>query len=90
MNQLEFPLLSLMIFVPVAGAALLLFVRDAKAVRRIALAVSLIEIRLVRPDAPDFDTATPNMQFGEEHALDRRWNINYTLGSTGSASCSWP
>jgi len=41
-NQLGFPLLSLLIFVPVIGAVVLIGVRDARSARWIALVFSVV------------------------------------------------
>ena len=83
LNQLGFPLLSLMIFLPVAGAVLLLFVRDAKAARWIALAFSIAELALCVPLLANFDASIPHMQFGESMPWIAAWNINYRLGVDG-------
>jgi NADH-quinone oxidoreductase subunit M len=83
LNQLGFPLLSLMIFLPVAGAVLLLFVRDAKAARWIALAFSIAELVLCVPLLSNFDTTIPHMQFGESMPWIAAWDINYRLGVDG-------
>ena len=48
-NQLGYPLLSLLIFLPVAGGVLLLAVRDARAARWTALLFSLAELALCIP-----------------------------------------
>ena len=44
LNQLGFPLLSLMIFLPVVGAFLLLFIRNAATARWIALGALVVTI----------------------------------------------
>jgi len=82
-NQLGYPLLSLLIFVPVIGAVVLLAVRDAKAARWIAIFFSIIEIGLSIPLLANFNGGTANMQFGESVAWIRDWNINYRLGVDG-------
>jgi len=82
-NQLGYPLLSLLIFVPVIGAVILLAVRDARAARWIALLFSVVEIGLSVPLLVNFDCCTPNMQFGESMTWIREWNIQYRLGVDG-------
>jgi NADH-quinone oxidoreductase subunit M len=82
-NQLGYPLLSLLIFVPVAGAVVLLGVRNAAAARWIALAVSIVEIALCIPLLTAFNSAIPHMQFGESVAWISAWNINYRIGVDG-------
>ncbi len=83
LHQLDYPLLSLMIFIPVIGSFLLLFIRNAAAVRWIALAFSIVELLLCLPLLLNFDGATPNMQFGESLSWIAAWNINYRLGVDG-------
>jgi NADH-quinone oxidoreductase subunit M len=75
-NQLGYPLLSLLIFVPVIGAIVLLGVRDARAARWIALLFSVVELGLCVPLLGNFDSSMAHMQFGESMP----WI---------SASCSW-
>ncbi len=82
-NQLGYPLLSLLIFVPVVGAVILLAVRDAGAARWIALLFSLAGIGLSVPLLVHFDGSTANMQFGESVVWIGDWNINYRLGVDG-------
>ena len=83
LHQLDYPLLSLMIFIPVLGSFLLLFIRNAAAVRWIALAFSIVELLLCLPLLLNFDGSTPNMQFGESLTWIAAWNINYRLGVDG-------
>ncbi len=83
LNQLDFPLLSLMIFLPVIGAFLLLFIRNAATARWIALAFSLVELVLCFPLLANFDPSIPHMQFGESIPWIAAWNINYRLGVDG-------
>jgi NADH-quinone oxidoreductase subunit M len=83
LHQLDYPLLSLMIFIPVLGSFLLLFIRNAATVRWIALGFSLFELALCIPLLLNFDSSIPHMQFGESHAWIAAWNINYRLGVDG-------
>jgi len=82
-NQLGYPLLSLLIFVPVIGGVLLLAVRDARAARWIALVFSLAELALTVPLLANFNGAVPHMQFGESMPWISAWNIHYKLGVDG-------
>jgi len=83
LHQLDFPLLSLMIFLPVFGAFLLLFIRNAATARWVALAFSIVEIVLCIPMLLNFDSSIPHMQFGESAPWIAAWNINYRLGVDG-------
>ncbi len=76
-------LLTLMIFLPVAGACLLLFIRNADAVRRIAIAVAVAEMALCIPLLADFNSGTAAMQFSESAEWIKDWNIYYKLGVDG-------
>jgi len=83
LHQLDYPLLSLMIFIPVLGSFVLLFIRNAAAVRWIALGFSIVELFLCLPLLLNFDGSTPNMQFGESLSWIAAWDINYRLGVDG-------
>ncbi len=83
LNQLDFPLLSLFIFLPVLGAFLLLFIKNAMAARWVALVVSIIELGLCVPLLLNFDSSMAHMQFGESIPWIAAWNINYRLGVDG-------
>jgi NADH-quinone oxidoreductase subunit M len=76
-------LLSLLIFLPVTGAVLLLFIRDAATARRIALFFSLAELALCVPMLVNFDTTVATMQFAEGNEWIKAWNIYYRLGVDG-------
>src|SRR5512139_3552659 len=82
-NQLGYPLLSLLIFVPVIGGVLLLAVRNARAARWIALVFSLAELALSVPLLANFNGAVPHMQFVESMPWISAWNIHYKLGVDG-------
>src|SRR3990172_9424256 len=83
LHQLDYPLLSLLIFIPVLGSFILLFIRNAATARLIALAFSIFELGLCLPLLLNFDSATPHMQFGESMSWIAAWNINYRLGVDG-------
>jgi NADH-quinone oxidoreductase subunit M len=83
LHQLDYPLLSLLVFIPVLGSFLLLFIRNAATVRPIALAFSIIELGLCLPLLLNFNSATANMQFGESLSWIAAWDINYRLGVDG-------
>ncbi len=83
LNQLDYPLLSLLIFLPVAGAFLLLFIRNAVSARWIALGFSIVELGLCVPLLLNFDSSIAHMQFGESMPWIAAWNINYRLGVDG-------
>ncbi len=76
-------LLSLMIFLPVAGAFILLFIRNADTVRIVAIAFALAELALCIPLLSDFNPAVATMQFTENAEWITAWNIYYKLGIDG-------
>jgi len=83
LNYILTHLLSFLILLPLAGAFILLFIRDAGAVRRIALVFSLAELALCIPLVAHFDTTTAAMQFAESHEWIKAWDIYYKLGVDG-------
>ncbi len=76
-------LLSVLIFLPVVGAVLLLFIRDAATARRIAIVFSLAELALCVPLLANFDSSLATMQFAEKVDWIKAWNIQYSLGVDG-------
>ncbi|MFQ5581382.1 MAG: NADH-quinone oxidoreductase subunit M [Mariprofundaceae bacterium] len=83
-NVLNFPILSVSIFLPLAGALVIwLFVRGEGAVRWSALAVSVGTFIVTLPLWFAFDTTTHHMQFEEFHPWIERFHINYQLGVDG-------
>ncbi len=89
LHQLDFPLLSLLIFLPVLGAFLLLFIRNAATARWIALAFSIVETRAVRSAAPELRQLHPAHAVRRERCPGSRHGTSTTGSvSTGSACCS--
>ncbi len=83
-NVLGFPILTLSIFLPLAGALVIwLFIKNEQVVRWSALLVSIVTFIVTVPLATHFDTSTSKMQFGEFHAWIETFNINYNLGVDG-------
>ena len=78
-----FPILSVLIFLPLIGAIVLLFIKSESLCRNIALAttsvVGLLSIRLLF----GFDATTAKFQFVEHKSWIEAFNINYTLGVDG-------
>jgi NADH-quinone oxidoreductase subunit M len=78
-----FPILSVLIFLPLAGALLLLFIKDEAWCRNIALIttglVGVISLQLLS----GFDKTTDKFQFVEHHTWIEAFNINYTIGVDG-------
>ncbi|SCB58065.1 NADH-quinone oxidoreductase subunit M [Rhizobium aethiopicum] len=78
-----FPLLSLIIFTPVFGAAVLMFLRGDDAVRWTALSFTVLDLALCIAMLVGFDTMTHAMQFTETRPWVPALGINYALGIDG-------
>ncbi|MBA9036586.1 proton-translocating NADH-quinone oxidoreductase chain M [Rhizobium leguminosarum] len=77
------PLLSFIIFTPVAGAAVLMFLRGDDAVRWTALGVTILDLALCIAMLAGFDTTTHEMQFTEKRPWVPALGITYALGIDG-------
>ncbi|OWO95131.1 NADH-quinone oxidoreductase subunit M [Rhizobium esperanzae] len=80
---MSFPLLSLIIFTPVVGAAVLMFLRGDDAVRWTALSFTVLDLALCIAMLVGFDTTTYAMQFIETRSWVPALGINYALGIDG-------
>ncbi len=85
MNQLSYPILSTVIFLPVFGALLLLFARRSWELltKWVALTISIATFLLSIPLFTNFDKSTYKMQFVERFSWIPDWNINYYIGVDG-------
>jgi len=85
MNQLSYPILSTVIFLPVLGALLILITRRSWELptKWIALGTSILTFIISLTLFTDFDKTTHKMQFVEKHSWIPNWNINYYLGVDG-------
>lgn len=81
------PLLSLLIWIPIAGGLAVLAAGDARPrlARWLSLGVSLLALVLCLPLYAGFDTATAAMQFTESSAWIESLDIWYRLGIDGIA-----
>jgi NADH-quinone oxidoreductase subunit M len=82
---LPYSILTLITFLPVAGAALLLFMRKAspRAIRNIALIVSLLTLLLSLPLFSTFDVSNPGMQFEQSVQWIPSLGVQYHVGIDG-------
>ncbi|MCG7522326.1 NADH-quinone oxidoreductase subunit M [Ruegeria sp. Ofav3-42] len=78
-----FPLLSLIIFLPVAGAVVVLFMRDAQTIKWTAFAVTLVDFGLCLLLLLSFDTSTHEMQFAEQRNWIPALGIKYAVAVDG-------
>jgi len=84
-NVLNFPILSLIIFLPLAGAIFLLFVNKEKTtfIKYFAFIVSLIDFLLCIPIWFAFDRTTWHFQFVERFTWIKALGVEYYLGVDG-------
>ncbi|MCK4838096.1 MAG: NADH-quinone oxidoreductase subunit M [Desulfobulbaceae bacterium] len=77
------PFLSILIFLPLAGALVLLLFNNDHFAKIWSLVVTLLTAACSIPVYLGFDLTTHKYQFGEHHAWIPAWDINYTLGIDG-------
>ena len=82
MNE-GFPLLSTLVFLPLAGAFILLFLPGENVQRVWAMIVTSATAGISLPLYSRFDSTTAKYQFGEHISWIPSLNINYTLGIDG-------
>ncbi|WP_456386211.1 NADH-quinone oxidoreductase subunit M [Desulfolithobacter sp.] len=78
-----FPLLSFLIFFPLAGAVVMLFFSSESFARFWTLAITSLTAIFSIPLVTGFDTSTAKYQFAEAHAWIPQLGINYILGVDG-------
>ena len=85
MNQLSFPILSALIYLPLLGAALLLFVDRKRElfIKTFTLVFSLAEFGLSLPLFFLFNERARGMQFVEKASWFPEWGMSYFLGIDG-------
>ena len=79
----NYPILTLVTFLPLAGAIILLFMKDDNAIRWTALCFTVADFVISIPIVCFFDTSTHRMQFPERYPWIPSWNINYAMGVDG-------
>jgi NADH-quinone oxidoreductase subunit M len=84
-NQLGFPILSLLIFLPIAGALLIALIkREREAmIKVLALIFTLLNFLISLPLFTHFDKTTAMMQFVEVGEWIPAWGVKYFLGIDG-------
>ena len=83
MNTSGFPILSVLIFLPLAGAAIVPLLGSEKQAKIWTLLITLVNGALSLPLFCDFSLASAQYQFAEHHSWIASFNINYTLGVDG-------
>ncbi|HLF96561.1 MAG TPA: NADH-quinone oxidoreductase subunit M, partial [Methylococcaceae bacterium] len=85
-----FPLLSLVIFLPLVAAAGLFFIDDATLARRAALVAALLELGLCLLPLLGLDTARGDMQFLEKRTWIASLDIHWQVGVDGVSALFLP
>lgn len=80
---MAFPLLSLIVFVPAAGAAVMMFLRSEDLVRWVALGFTMLDLALAIAMLAGFDPGTSEMQFVEKRPWVPALGITFALGVDG-------
>lgn len=83
MNAGGYPILSVLIFAPLVGALVILFLRDEEVSKYWTMAVTLLIAALSLTLYCGFDKSTYKYQFGEHHTWITSLDINYTVGIDG-------
>ncbi len=83
METSDFPLLSILIFLPLIGAIGLFAIRDKHKILPVTLRIALIELLLSLLLLGLFDPSQEGMQFVEQHRWIATLNIEYLLGVDG-------
>ncbi|MFZ5427770.1 MAG: NADH-quinone oxidoreductase subunit M [Thermodesulfobacteriota bacterium] len=83
MNSLGYPALSVIIFLPLAGALALLLIPGNTAARWWTLMVTAVTAAASLPLFWNFEPGTAKYQFGEHASWISALDINYTLGIDG-------
>lgn len=82
-DTMGFPVLSLIVLLPLAGALLLLWLKDELQIKRLALLVTTLDLALTLKLLVDFDPHTHLMQFSEKYQWIPALDIHYALGVDG-------
>jgi len=82
---MNIPLLSAIIFLPLAGALFLMLAprKNCLFVKVLALIITLLEFALSLPLFFTFDEKTAGMQFVEQRAWFPEWGASYLIGIDG-------
>jgi NADH-quinone oxidoreductase subunit M len=80
---MTYPVLSVITFLPIVGAALILLAGSDRMARWIALATTLATVAASAPLYTYFDKSSSALQFVESAAWISSWNISYGMGVDG-------
>ena len=83
MNTLGYPILSILVFLPLAGAVIVPLLPGENGVRVWTLLVTLANAVISLPLFTRFNPTSALYQFAEHHPWIASFNVNYTLGVDG-------
>jgi len=85
MNELGFPIISLVTFFPIFGALILMFIdKEAKdTIRGTAMVFAMIEFFISLPIIFAFQSGTADMQFVERYTWVKSAGLSYFIGLDG-------
>ncbi len=83
MNNLGYPILSILVFLPLLGVIPLIILKNDEIAKYWTLAITTVIALVSLLLYFNFDKTTAQYQFGEHHAWIPMWDINYTLGIDG-------
>lgn len=85
MQQIGYPILSTLIFLPIAGAIFISLIKREKEIfiKWLSLVISIVTFILSIPLFSSFDKTTEKMQFTEAYEWIPSWGIKYALGVDG-------
>ncbi len=83
MNNLGYPILSILVFLPLLGVIPLIILKNDEIAKYWTVAITTVIALVSLPLYFNFDKTTAQYQFGEHHAWIPMWDINYTLGIDG-------
>ena len=83
MNNLGYPILSILVFLPLLGVIPLIILKNDEIAKYWTLAITTVIALVSLQLYFNFDKTTARYQFGEHHAWIPMWDINYTLGIDG-------
>jgi NADH-quinone oxidoreductase subunit M len=83
MDESGLPILSLVVFLPLVGALMLLMLRNVEAVRWAALGATVVALVASLPLWSGFDRASHAFQFVERYDWIPTFNIEYSMGVDG-------
>ena len=82
-NNFDYPILSLITFLPLLGALFILVLRNEMLIKYFALATTFGTFITALPIYKYFDKTTHKMQFVEKYSWINVWDINYQVGVDG-------